>query len=251
MFFTWLLVILSGLLGSYWGQLAAHLPNGLSKALMNDEGDLGKVMAAFFKQDPSTHPGFTVLPFAQIASRKLFDIKSFATELFFSLLFIGLTVNNLWTLPTLFFVFISSLLLVLFFCDFNFYLLPDQFTQALLWTGLLGATVPITILPKEAILTSVFGYGAFWLLNQGYLLIRKREGMYPGDFKLNAAIGACFGLEAFLIILFISFVLILATSLILSIIEKSHDSTMMSREIPYGCTTTLAAMIWIVRLLAR
>lgn len=73
--------------------------------------------------------------------------------------------------------------------------LPDALTLPLLWLGLViqlwsGSR---TVGPEQAIAGAVFGYLPLWLLAQGYLLLRKREGLGYGDLKLLAAIGAWIG----------------------------------------------------------
>lgn len=86
-------------------------------------------------------------------------------------------------------------LLALALIDCRTCLLPDVITLPLLWMGLL-----IPVLQHQAadeyILGAVAGYLAFWGVYQAYRLIRRKEGMGYGDFKLCAALGAWSGWQA-------------------------------------------------------
>ncbi|MFA5664469.1 A24 family peptidase [Castellaniella sp.] len=83
-------------------------------------------------------------------------------------------------------------------------LLPDGLTQPLLWLGLLvnldGTFAPLT----EALLGAVAGYGIPWLIAHGYALLRRREGMGQGDFKMLAALGAWLGWQALPMVLLLA-----------------------------------------------
>jgi leader peptidase (prepilin peptidase) / N-methyltransferase len=106
------------------------------------------------------------------------------------------------------------LLIALTFIDLDTFLLPDQLTLPLVWAGLLlslwhpvwapGAP-PVT--PADSIIGAAAGYLSLWSVFWLFLLIRKKEGMGYGDFKLFAAFGAWFGWQMLLpIILFASLV---------------------------------------------
>ena len=105
-------------------------------------------------------------------------------------------------------------LIALTFIDLDTFLLPDQITLPLVWAGLLlsiwhpvwapGAP-PVT--PVDSIVGAAVGYLSLWSVFWLFLLIRKKEGMGYGDFKLFAAFGAWFGWQMLLpIILFASLV---------------------------------------------
>jgi leader peptidase (prepilin peptidase) / N-methyltransferase len=84
-------------------------------------------------------------------------------------------------------------LLALTFIDLDTQLLPDDMTLPLLWAGLLvnlfGLFVPI----EEAVIGAIAGYLALWSVYWAFKLIRGKEGMGYGDFKLLAALGAWMG----------------------------------------------------------
>jgi Flp pilus assembly protein protease CpaA len=70
-------------------------------------------------------------------------------------------------------------------------LLPDCLTLPLLWFGLVKAWYLGGL--ELAVTGAVAGFMALWLLQQGYYLLRKEEGMGGGDVKLAGALGAWLG----------------------------------------------------------
>ena len=84
-------------------------------------------------------------------------------------------------------------LIALTFIDFDTQLLPDDITLPLLWLGILfNLNGGFTDL-KSAVIGAVAGYLVLWSIYWLFKLIRGKEGMGYGDFKLLAAIGAWFG----------------------------------------------------------
>lgn len=84
-------------------------------------------------------------------------------------------------------------LIALTFIDFDTQLLPDNITLPLLWLGLLfNLNYGFTDL-KSAVIGAMAGYLVLWAVFWLFKLLRGKEGMGYGDFKLLAAIGAWFG----------------------------------------------------------
>ena len=100
-------------------------------------------------------------------------------------------------------------LIALTFIDFDTQLLPDSITIPLLWGGLLANVagfVPGVSL-RDAVVGAIAGYVALWTIYWLFKLIRGKEGMGYGDFKLLAALGAWLGWQMLpLIVLLSSFV---------------------------------------------
>jgi leader peptidase (prepilin peptidase)/N-methyltransferase len=100
-------------------------------------------------------------------------------------------------------------LIALTFIDFDTQLLPDSLTLPLLWGGLLAniaGWVPGVTL-RDAVVGAIAGYLALWTIYWLFKLIRGKEGMGYGDFKLLAALGAWLGWQMLpLIVLLSSFV---------------------------------------------
>lgn len=111
-------------------------------------------------------------------------------------------------------IFFTWMLIALTFIDLDTFLLPDQITLPLVWAGLLlslwqpiwaPGAAPVT--PVDSIIGAAAGYLSLWSVFWLFWLIRRKEGMGYGDFKLFAAFGAWFGWKILLpIILFASLV---------------------------------------------
>lgn len=84
-------------------------------------------------------------------------------------------------------------LVALTFIDYDTQFLPDDLTLPLVWAGLLvnlgGGFVPL----RDAVIGAVAGYLSLWSVYWLFKLIRGKEGMGYGDFKLLAALGAWLG----------------------------------------------------------
>ncbi len=95
-------------------------------------------------------------------------------------------------------------LLALTFIDFDTQLLPDDITLPLLWAGLgvnlFGVFVPL----RDAVIGAMAGYLALWTVYWLFKLIRGKEGMGYGDFKLLAALGAWLGWQLLPLIVLMS-----------------------------------------------
>jgi leader peptidase (prepilin peptidase)/N-methyltransferase len=84
-------------------------------------------------------------------------------------------------------------LLALTMIDFDTQLLPDGITLPLLWSGLI-VNLWSTFAPlHDAVIGAIAGYLSLWSIYWLFKLIRGKEGMGYGDFKLLAALGAWLG----------------------------------------------------------
>jgi leader peptidase (prepilin peptidase) / N-methyltransferase len=84
-------------------------------------------------------------------------------------------------------------LLALTFIDFDTQLLPDDITLPLLWAGLAVNLVGVFVPLRDAVIGAIAGYLVLWVVYWLFKLIRGKEGMGYGDFKLLAALGAWLG----------------------------------------------------------
>ena len=87
-------------------------------------------------------------------------------------------------------------LLTLALIDARFYVLPDLLTLPLLWLGLLINTQGYFAAIADAVLGAAMGYLSLWTIYWLFKLLRNKEGLGYGDFKLTAAIGAWLGWQA-------------------------------------------------------
>ena len=84
-------------------------------------------------------------------------------------------------------------LIALTFIDFDTQLLPDGLTLPLVWAGLIANMFELFVPLRTAVIGAIAGYLALWSVYWLFKLIRGKEGMGYGDFKLLAALGAWMG----------------------------------------------------------
>ena len=135
-----------------------------------------------------------------------------------------------YTTATLFaWVFVFALI-ALTFIDFDTQLLPDDITLPLLWLGLLfNLNTGFTDL-KSAVIGAMAGYLVLWSVFWLFKLIRGKEGMGYGDFKLLAAIGAWFGWQLLPAVILLSSTLGAIIGIALIVLTKRSKEV----PIPFG-----------------
>lgn len=213
-----LYVILSVFIGFFTGRFIIHATHTLPKYLLAD----GETNISF------DTPSKTKLIAGEIGIAVLFGIYAWLIPISISLLFV---------------LSVSCLLICCFITDYEHGILPDQFTYSLLWIGLIASLFPLFATPEESIIGAVAGYGVFWLTNFIYRYFRGFDGMYPGDFKLNAAIGACIGFKWLLPVMIFSMILLIFVTVIYTLYcGKSQNESLLYREIPYGCYASLVTL---------
>ena len=130
-------------------------------------------------------------------------------------------------------------LLALTMIDADTQLLPDDLTLPLVWAGLIvnlwGLFTPLA----SAVIGAVAGYLTLWTIYWLFRLIRGKEGMGYGDFKLLAALGAWLGWKMLpLIVLLSSVVGALIGVALIAFKGREHDL-----PIPFGPFLAIAGAI--------
>ncbi len=121
-------------------------------------------------------------------------------------------------------------LLALAFIDADTQLLPDDLTLPLLWGGLVANLFGLFVPLASAVIGAVAGYLVLWAVYWLFKLVRGKEGMGYGDFKLLAALGAWLGWPMLPQIVLVSSVLG-AVGGILMIVLEGRDKAV---PLPYG-----------------
>lgn len=121
-------------------------------------------------------------------------------------------------------------LIALAFIDADTQLLPDDLTLPLLWAGLVANLFGLFVPLASAVIGAIAGYLVLWTVYWLFKLIRGKEGMGYGDFKLLAALGAWLGWPMLPQIILVSSVLG-ALGGILAILAKGRDGAM---PLPFG-----------------
>ena len=119
-------------------------------------------------------------------------------------------------------------LLALTMIDFDTQLLPDGITLPLLWAGLI-VNLWNTFAPlQDAVIGAVAGYLSLWTVYWAFKLIRGKEGMGYGDFKLLAALGAWLGWQVLPVIVLLSSVVGAAIGMTLIVFKGRDHSVPMA-----------------------
>ncbi len=123
-------------------------------------------------------------------------------------------------------------LIALTFIDFDTQLLPDDLTLPLLWAGLAANLFELFVPLRTAVIGAIAGYLSLWIVYWLFKLIRGKEGMGFGDFKLLAALGAWMGWQMLPLIVLLSSVVGAAIGLLL-IVFKGRDHSIPLAFGPY------------------
>jgi leader peptidase (prepilin peptidase)/N-methyltransferase len=130
-------------------------------------------------------------------------------------------------------------LVALTFIDADTQLLPDDITLPLLWAGLAANLAGLFVPLREAVIGAIAGYLSLWSVYWAFKLIRGKEGMGYGDFKLLAALGAWLGWKVLPAIVLLSS-LVGALVGIGLIVFRRHDRSV---PLPYGPYLAVAGAI--------
>ena len=93
-----------------------------------------------------------------------------------------------------------------------------------------------------AIIGAIIGYVFFWCVAKLFYLVRGKEGLGYGDFKLLALFGAWIGLWSLLNIIIVSCILGLVVGISIMLYKKIN----LSNQIPFGPFLALAGWCTIV-----
>jgi leader peptidase (prepilin peptidase)/N-methyltransferase len=134
-------------------------------------------------------------------------------------------------------------LLALTFIDLDTQLLPDDITLPLLWAGLLVNVQGVFVPLASAVIGAAAGYLFLWAVYWLFKLIRGKEGMGYGDFKLLGALGAWLGWPMLPPIILLSSVVGAAIGIAL-ILFKGRDHNIPIPFGPYLAIAGAIALFW-------
>ena len=121
-------------------------------------------------------------------------------------------------------------LLILSLIDLRHFVLPDALTLPLLWTGLLINVWGYFAVLQDAVIGAVLGYLSLWSIYWLFKLLRGKEGLGYGDFKLTAAVGAWLGWQALPAVVFIAAIGGLCVGLFLMVTKRMQAE----QPLPFG-----------------
>jgi len=123
-------------------------------------------------------------------------------------------------------------LLALTMIDIDTQLLPDDLTLPLLWAGLIANLWDLFAPLRDAVIGAAAGYLSLWTVYWLFKLIRGKEGMGHGDFKLLGALGAWLGWQVLPVIVLLSSVVGALIGITL-IVFKGRDTQLPLAFGPY------------------
>ncbi len=138
---------------------------------------------------------------------------------------------------------LSFSLLALSVIDLQHKILPDEITLSILWLGLIFNAFHIYTSLFNALWGAIAGYSILWFINWVFKVIRKKEGMGHGDFKLLALLGAWFGWQFIPFIILLSSILGLITALTLLSLKKISKDTPIAFG-PFLALTGFIIALW-------
>jgi leader peptidase (prepilin peptidase)/N-methyltransferase len=125
-------------------------------------------------------------------------------------------------------------LVALTLIDFDHKLLPDDITLPLMWAGVLlhvvlaaaGTVAPfgVRVDLADSVIGAMAGYLALWSVYWLFRLLRGKEGMGYGDFKLLAALGAWLGWQLLVPVILLSSVVGAIIGILLIVVRgRDHN----------------------------
>jgi leader peptidase (prepilin peptidase)/N-methyltransferase len=237
--YTYLLTAIFGLvIGSFLNVLIYRLPRKKSVAMARSACPHCGQLIAWYHNIPVL--GFIWLGGKCASCSKsislrypLVEMANAAMYLFFLWRF-GLTTEGIV------FAALASALLVIFFIDVDFQIIPDVITLPGIIAGLAVSFIPEGITPVQSLIGLLVGGGALYLIALAGDFMFKKESMGGGDIKMAAMLGAFLGWQKVLLVFMSSAVIGLVVSLVLMIFSKALRK---ERLIPFGPFLSIAAVI--------
>ena len=147
------------------------------------------------------------------------------------------------TIEFVVFALIMSALLVIFFIDLDFQIIPDVITLPGIIVGLAVSFLPNGIGIWSALIGFLVGGGSLYLVAILGDWLFKKDSMGGGDIKMMAMLGAFLGWEKVLLILISSAVIGLVVSIIIMVYSAKLRE---NRVVPFGPFLATAAVLAIV-----
>lgn len=138
---------------------------------------------------------------------------------------------------------LSSALIVIFFIDIDFQIIPDSITLPGMVVGLAVSLLPDSIGIISSAIGLLVGGGVLYLIAILGDWLFKKDSMGGGDIKMTAMLGAFLGWQKVVLVFFAGACIGLVVSIVLMIISKNIRST---RVIPFGPFLAAAAMVAII-----
>ncbi len=188
--------------------------------------------------------GYLFLKGKCVSCKKSISLRYPLIEIITALISILLVQHFGFTWQSLSGLVFSWSLIALTVIDIDHQLLPDAITFPLLWIGLLLSLFKLHTNAHDAIIGAVLGYLCLWSVAKLFKIIRKKDGMGQGDFKLLAVLGAWLGWQALPALVLIAALLGLISSI--GFLFTKPYSQYQNLCIPFGPYLSLAGLIMLL-----
>lgn len=140
--------------------------------------------------------------------------------------------DNYWSLAV---IYLSCLLIIASAIDFDYKILPDVFTQNILWSGIICVWVDISPVPLSSSINGVIvGFSSFYIIRLITSILMRKETLGMGDVILFSGLGAWVGVFALPYLALIASVI----GIIYIIITKN-----VSQRIAFGPCLAIAGLV--------
>jgi leader peptidase (prepilin peptidase) / N-methyltransferase len=147
------------------------------------------------------------------------------------------------TLPFAVYLAFGGVFIVASFIDFELFILPDVLTLPGALLAFVSAVALLGMDWQSSLLGALFGAGLFLLVQKGYYLIKRMDGLGTGDIKLMLLIGALLGWQYLPVMILLA----ATTGLVASLFYLRRDGALgMKTAIPFGPFLCLGAMLSIL-----
>ncbi len=136
-------------------------------------------------------------------------------------------------------LFFCYCLVILTFVDAKTQFLPDIITKPLIIFGVIQGYFGILTDLRDSVMGAIAGYLILWAVNSAFRIIKKKDGMGYGDFKLLSAIAAWVGIAQ------LPF-LILSSSIIgifVALLMARFADNKLSQPTPFGPSLAIAGLV--------
>ena len=236
------------LLGLLWGSFA----NVCIVRLPEDKGVIsGRSSCPKCKKKISWYDNIPVISYILLRGKcricnKEISIQYLIVELLIALFFFIEYFYFGLTLTTLLLFILTLALIVIFFIDLKYFIIPDIITFPLMIIGFFKSFDPNLneIFPNyiNSLIGGCFGYGIIWAIIFFYKKFKNKEGMGLGDAKLLAVVGFWFGLDSIPFVIFLSSVI----ALIVVLPDLIRKTKKMSTQIPFGPYIIIGNLIYLL-----
>jgi leader peptidase (prepilin peptidase)/N-methyltransferase len=248
LFFAVAAFLFGGIFGSFANVVIYRLPRGLSIVRPRS-------FCPSCQKPIPWWANFPLLSFLFLRARCFYcrnpiSPRYFFVELFTAGLFLLAYLVAGFSWPLLFLFYFSFALVVIFFIDLEFRIIPDGFTLPGIAIGMAYAFLNPEIGWKDGLIGLAAGGGGFLLLAYAGELLFKKESMGGGDIKMAAMLGAFLGWQKLLVVLFLASLTAVLTFVVIRLFQPR---SLADRLIPFGPFLVFAALVafyWGARLIS-